>query len=449
MSNAAAEVFEEPGTHSGAAPIASDEPARASTKWSLGLATLAVLAASLAALVPTVGDFGLTWDEPAYRYSQVISVQWWQLLGRAASWADIQQLLDPRALLYYWPYGRYGINFHPPLAGQLNLAAHAIFGSWMKDIPSRRMASAIEFALTITIGFHFLARRYGKWVGLVMAGSLLLMPRLYGQAHLIDTDTPGLLLWTAATLAFWNGLHEPHARPWRVAVGILLGLAFVEKMAAVMVLGPLLLWLIVGYVPPTLVRRGGRSDWIDGVLTSGAMLAPLALAFQQILMLQRRLLPPKLVDHFNYGATSDWPGVILAIPLAIWLFRHCWAGCCPGIESGALSGPPWKHGRRSSLSPRSSAGSETQPGGAKRWFGWLTITRSTTNATVCFLRSRSSISVRSIFTAFPGTMAGCCWPSPCRWQSWSWARLASSGRLDRSAETGCRSISWFIFSPCP
>ena len=341
MSNAAAEVFEEPGTHSGAAPIASDEPARASTKWSLGLATLAVLAASLAALVPTVGDFGLTWDEPAYRYSQVISVQWWQLLGRAASWADIQQLLDPRALLYYWPYGRYGINFHPPLAGQLNLAAHAIFGSWMKDIPSRRMASAIEFALTITIGFHFLARRYGKWVGLVMAGSLLLMPRLYGQAHLIDTDTPGLLLWTAATLAFWNGLHEPHARPWRVAVGILLGLAFVEKMAAVMVLGPLLLWLIVGYVPPTLVRRGGRSDWIDGVLTSGAMLAPLALAFQQILMLQRRLLPPKLVDHFNYGATSDWPGVILAIPLAIWLFRRLLGWLLPrhriwGVERPAL-----------------------------------------------------------------------------------------------------------------
>ena len=29
----------------------------------------------------------------------------------------------PQALLYYWPYGRYGINFHPPLAGQLNLAA--------------------------------------------------------------------------------------------------------------------------------------------------------------------------------------------------------------------------------------------------------------------------------------------------------------------------------------
>ena len=78
---------------------------------------------------------------------------------------DVRELLDPSTLLYYWPYGRYGINFHPPLAGQLNLATYALFGHWMKDIPARRMASVIEFALTITIGFHFLARRYGVWVG--------------------------------------------------------------------------------------------------------------------------------------------------------------------------------------------------------------------------------------------------------------------------------------------
>ena len=176
----------------------------------VGLATWAVLLIALAALVPTVGDFGLTWDEPAYRYSQMLSAQWWEQVSQVRSWRDVQEVFDPLTLLYFWPYGRHGINFHPPLAGQLNLATYALFGHWMKDIPARRMASVIEFALTITIGFHFLARRYGVWVGLVMAGSLLFMPRLYGQAHLIDTDTPGLLLWSATALAFWNGLHEPN-----------------------------------------------------------------------------------------------------------------------------------------------------------------------------------------------------------------------------------------------
>ena len=36
--------------------------------------------------------------------------------------------------------------------------------------------------------------------------------RVYGQAHLIDTDTPGLLIWSATALAFWNGLHVPNGR---------------------------------------------------------------------------------------------------------------------------------------------------------------------------------------------------------------------------------------------
>ena len=60
-------------------------------------------------------------------------------LGRSAA------LLEPDALLYYWPYGRHGINFHPPLAGQLDLLTYAVFGHWVKDIPARRMASVFEY----------------------------------------------------------------------------------------------------------------------------------------------------------------------------------------------------------------------------------------------------------------------------------------------------------------
>ncbi len=292
--------------------------------WSIAMQSLLVMAIALCALVPAVGDFGFTWDEPAYRYSQVMSAQWWAQWAQVRTWREIEELMDPLALLYYWPYGRFGINFHPPLAGQLNLASYAVFGHWMNDIAARRMATMIEFALGATIGFHFLARRYGSWVGAVMAGSLLLMPRLYGQAHLIDTDILGLLLWAAAALAFWNGLHEPHGRKWRVLVGVLLGLAFVEKMAAVMVLIPLLLWALVGHLPRTMRRHGGREDWIDGVFTTGAMLIPLGLAFQQIQILQRRLPPPDKVDLsvLAHAPTSDWPGAILALPLAVWCMRR-------------------------------------------------------------------------------------------------------------------------------
>jgi hypothetical protein len=290
--------------------------------WRLAAATLSVLIVALATLIPTIGDFGLTWDEPAYRYSQVMSAQWWEQLGQVRTFDDLESVFDPLTLLYYWPYGRYGINFHPPLAGQLNLATYAIFGRWLKEIPARRIATVLEFACAIAIGFHFLSRRYGMWVGLVMASSLLLMPRVYGQAHLIDTDTPGLCLWAMTALACWKALYEPHAGRWRITVGILVGLAFIEKLGAVVVLVPLLFWMIAGHMLRRLSSAGRKSDWIDGLVTTGAMLAPLALAFQHIQMLQQQLPPPTLTDLSVDRPASDWSGAILAVPLGVWVLRR-------------------------------------------------------------------------------------------------------------------------------
>jgi hypothetical protein len=174
-----------------------------------------------------------------------------------------------------------------------------------------------------------------------MAGSLLFMPRLYGQAHLIDTDIPGLLLWAATALAFWNGLHAEQGRHWRVLVGILLGLAFLEKMAAVGVLLPLLFWLVAGHLPRSLARPGARADWIDGLGTSMLLLLPLLLAFQEIQGLQRQLPPPKQTNLFVHRPSSDLPGFILAAPFAIWCVRRLLGRVFPdskiwGVERPAL-----------------------------------------------------------------------------------------------------------------
>jgi len=309
------------------------------------LASGLVLAAALLATVPTAGDIGLTWDEPAYRYSQLVSIQWWERLAAAPArgWDEVRALFEPDTLLYYWPYGRHGINFHPPLAGQLDLLTYLLFGHWVKDIPARRLASVFEYALTIALGFGFLARRYGAWVGGIAAGALLLMPRVYGDGHIAGTDTPGLLLWAATSLAFWKGLYEPAARRWRVAVGVLLGLAFVEKMAAVLVLLPLVGWLIAVHLPRTLrlSRSEARADWIDGVLTSLALLAPLALVFAEILRLAARFPPPNQTDLFLHRPPSRMPGVVLAVPCLVWIARRLVARILPrhrvwGVERPAL-----------------------------------------------------------------------------------------------------------------
>lgn len=293
-------------------------------------ATTLVFLAALAATAPSVNDFGYTYDEPAYRHSQILSAQWWERLGRG----EFQAMLDPDALLYYWPYGHYGINFHPPLAGQCNLLTYAVFGGVLKDIPARRMASVIEFSLTIAVLFGFLAKRYGAWVGIVSACSLMLMPRVFGQAHLIDTDTAGMMLWTMAAFAFWKGLNEPGASGSRTAVGVLVGLAFVEKMGAVIVLLPILAWLALGPMLRS-IRRRDWASWRDGMMTSFAMLAPLALALWEIVRLSRKFLflqaslgypadkiTPAATDLFRDRPATWMPGAILLVPLVIWMIRR-------------------------------------------------------------------------------------------------------------------------------
>ncbi len=298
------------------------------------------LAIALLATLPTTGDLGLTWDEPAYRYSQQFSGQWWERLANARSFSEVQNLFDADTLLYYWPYARFGINFHPPLAGQLNLLTKGLFGWFMPDYPARRVASVIEYALAITVLFGFLARRYGLWVGGVAAASLLLMPRVYGDGHIAGTDMPGMLLWGLTALAFWKGLNEENARRYRVAVGVLIGLGFVEKMATILVVLPLVGWLAVARLPKTF-RLKAKYDWIDAVATLGLMLIPLVIAFAEILRLKGLLPPPAKIDLFRNKPLTSVPGAILLAPLLVWVGRRTLARLYPnhpiwGVERPGL-----------------------------------------------------------------------------------------------------------------
>jgi Dolichyl-phosphate-mannose-protein mannosyltransferase len=301
-------------------------------------ASMAVMLVALAVTLPGTGDLGLTWDEPAYRYSQVMSAQWWERLGRARSWSDLEDLFSPDSLVYYWPYGRNGPNLHPPLAGQLCLLTHAAFGRFVKDIPSRRLASVIEYSLTIAILFGFLARRYGPWVGGAAAGALLFTPRVFGDGHIAGTDMPGLLLWGATAVAFWEALHAMHGGRWRILVGLLIGLAIVEKMAALAVVLPLLVWT-AARLPRPFGRRGDPAAWADGVGTLAALMAPLVLAGLEIVRLARLLPPPGQTDLFLARPRTAWPGGILAVPLLIWIVRRILARAARGHRIWGVERP--------------------------------------------------------------------------------------------------------------
>ena len=76
--------------------------------------------------------------------------------------------------------------------------------------------------------------------------SLVLMPRVYGHAHLASLETITNLTCTAAVLsvaAWWNGPVPPSRRS-SIFTGILMGLALLTKIQAVLIPIPVIVWAL-------------------------------------------------------------------------------------------------------------------------------------------------------------------------------------------------------------
>ncbi len=280
-----------------------------------------LLVGLVAALIsfPTTGDFGLTWDEPAYRYSQIVSGQWWEHLAQARSVEDLHPLVDPDQLLYAWQYGRHGINFHPPLAGQLNLATFGLTGRWFHDIVARRFGTVLELVLTVTVLYHFLARRSNRWVGLTASGTLLLMPRVYGHGHIAGTDMPGMLIWALVAMAAWKGMTEPGASLYRALTGVLIGLGFLVKMAVMAVILPLFGWIFVSALPYYLFKATWRELFVT-LLTTLVLVTPSLTTLVELQRLRTLLPEPNVTDLFEVPSFTTLPSWLLLLPLVFWSF---------------------------------------------------------------------------------------------------------------------------------
>ncbi|MFO0958729.1 MAG: glycosyltransferase family 39 protein [Isosphaeraceae bacterium] len=178
----------------------------------------------------------------------------------------------------------------------------------------------------------------GPWRASPRPGRCCSTPR-HADAHLIGTDIPGMLIWAAAALAFWKGLYETDGRRWRIAVGFLVGLAFLEKMAALMVLLPLLGWLAAGHLLPALGSRRDWASWVDGLLSTALIAAPSVVAFAEIRRLSVLLPEPKVTNLLWIHLDTPIPGAILATPLVLWLVRRLLARLFPGSPLWGVERP--------------------------------------------------------------------------------------------------------------
>jgi len=189
----------------------SQNPHEPSRYWRPVSALVFVVALGLVAV--TIDDPGLAWDEP---FSVAAG-------GSYASWLA-EPSFRAESIDRHWRPN----HEHPPLAKLLMGISQAVMRRGSPIVASR-LVTALLFGLLIELVFQFAGRAFGGLAGLMAAGSLLCMPRVFGHAHLAALDVPMSLAWLASVVAFARAIEKGTHGACALS-GLCLGLALLTKI---------------------------------------------------------------------------------------------------------------------------------------------------------------------------------------------------------------------------
>ena len=142
---------------------------------------------------------------------------------------------------------------HPPL-GRLWLGiAHDLTAAWLPtetldrngwSLLHARFGSVAAFSLTVFLIGWVASCWYNPATGFFSSLALVMMPRVFGHAHLAALESVTNLFYTLAVLgvAAWWTKSIPPSRKAAIACGILWGLAMLTKIQGVLIMVPVGLW---------------------------------------------------------------------------------------------------------------------------------------------------------------------------------------------------------------
>jgi 4-amino-4-deoxy-L-arabinose transferase-like glycosyltransferase len=197
--------------------------------------TWALFALTLGLVGLTLDDPGITWDEPAYFWSAQLQVEWVRMLLTEPSTA-----LNRDTVFEMWDWDHYH-NPHPPIYKEAMAITWWATKGVVGHLAGYRLAPALLFAGLVALAFRWGAAAWSGIGGLGAALSILLMPRLFGHAHLGATETPLMAFWVAASAASWWAIERKGRAGW-VLVGLAWGLAAGTKFTGLLTVLPLAAW---------------------------------------------------------------------------------------------------------------------------------------------------------------------------------------------------------------
>jgi hypothetical protein len=230
--------------------VASAESLRPQGIWPVAVVALLSWFSIMCCLDPA-GSYPRMPEGPGLTVDEIFNVEQGVYLveqARALGWLNLIPGASQEA---YRKENGYNPD-HPPL-GRWWLGVHHHLTWWLAPpfdpegycvTACARTGSATAFALTVFL-IGCLANAWsGRATGVLTAISLVLMPRVYGHAHLASLETITNLTCTAAVLsvaAWWNGPAIPTRRT-AILTGILMGLALLTKIQAILIPIPVIAW---------------------------------------------------------------------------------------------------------------------------------------------------------------------------------------------------------------
>ncbi len=255
-------------------------------RWSI---PIALFLGSVLLVAATLKDYGVTWDEPAYFHASDLHNQWLVESGQSVLRFDLGKWGQDDSVKKAWHEDPYHVP-HPPFSRIVSGITKALLGSHVDRFVAYRLGPALFFALLVSCMYSWTADLFGRAAGLFSALAVIVIPNLFGFAHIAVTDLPLAAMWFVSVYCFSRGLDSGR---WSVVLGVVWGLALATKFPALLLPVPLLLWA-------HLYRRG---DYRNN-LFSMIFLSPLVAVASQPYMWHQPAL--RFVEFLYEGVSRGY-----------------------------------------------------------------------------------------------------------------------------------------------
>ena len=208
------------------------------------LVALAATSVALATLAPGAGGPGVTCDELYHVATGKRLVTALRTQGAA--------FFTPQAIEQNFSWTPDGPPVQAPLGHWILGCTHHLFDAWPNDpqsisIVGARFAPAVALGiLTFLVGMSVTSLE-GRLAGCVAAAAVVLVPRMFGHAHLAAFDMLTTLFFAAAVLSLVEA-DRRGGQAWHFAVaGVVWGLVILTRLHGLLLLPPVIAWMVWRY----------------------------------------------------------------------------------------------------------------------------------------------------------------------------------------------------------